>query len=449
VDHIQPGDTIYLRYGTYNENINMTRSGSQSAPITLSGYSGEEVIINGGSDMAIQASSAASYWILESLTVQSTNRYTLRLGWWDQPLTDHWIVRNNKLFGANFFIGTNSLWENNNIDGTGYSGTEGDAGITEAGTSNHNIIRKNTIHDFTNKDARGIWSEGHTHNSLIEANDISNIDAGSGEFKGQCIDLDGAGQVEWDHIVRGNDLSNCNYVGIQLENAFHTLVENNRISNIKTAGIIVINYNSNTGCKVGGDSNQYGDVKGTGDCRGVDLHTTLQQNILVNAGLLGGIISYASAGVNVYHNLIDGSTSALYIYDTADFSKNWDVRNNIFSNNSRTVISVSDPASFVKEDHNLIFNSNPKGIYEIRTEKHVSLFYPLQDWRDKFKLSQNTFEGDPLFIDPSKLDFHLQPNSPAVGAGVNLNIPTDIDGKSRPVSGATADIGPYAVGVQK
>jgi hypothetical protein len=151
----------------------------------------------------------------------------------------------------------------------------------------------------------------------------------------------------------------------------------------------------------------------------------------------------------VYNNLIYDSTAALYINDTADFSKNWDVRNNIFSNNSRTVISVSDPASFVKEDHNLIFNSNPKGIYEIRTVKHISLFYALQDWRDKFKLSQNTFEGDPLFLDPSKLDFHLQPNSPAGSAGVNLNIPTDIDGKPRLLSGATADIGPYAVGVQK
>lgn len=44
------GDTIYLRAGTYSPTTNIqikSKSGTASAPITLSSYSGEKVVIDG------------------------------------------------------------------------------------------------------------------------------------------------------------------------------------------------------------------------------------------------------------------------------------------------------------------------------------------------------------------------------------------------------------------
>jgi hypothetical protein len=45
---LQPGDTLYLRGGTYYEKVTLARSGSEGAPITICGYPGEIAILDGG-----------------------------------------------------------------------------------------------------------------------------------------------------------------------------------------------------------------------------------------------------------------------------------------------------------------------------------------------------------------------------------------------------------------
>jgi hypothetical protein len=50
---------------------------------------------------------------------------------------------------------------------------------------------------------------------------------------------------------------------------------------------------------------------------------------------------------------------------------------------------------------------------------------------------------DPKFIDPSANNFHLQPNSPAIDAGITIpEVTTDFDGITRP-QGNAYDIGAY------
>ncbi|KAG9020569.1 hypothetical protein FS842_007200 [Serendipita sp. 407] len=80
------GDTIFLRAGTYapSTNIQITKSGTSSAPITLKNYNGEKVIIDGenmpytpaalGADLPNADRGAihiqnANYWIFEGLEV--------------------------------------------------------------------------------------------------------------------------------------------------------------------------------------------------------------------------------------------------------------------------------------------------------------------------------------------------------------------------------------------
>jgi parallel beta-helix repeat protein len=273
VDLAQPGTTIYLRAGIYSESVLVYRSGTSGAPITLTSYQDEQVTIDSGTETAFRTSSgvSVSYWTISGLTIRSTNRYVIRVGWWDSLKVDHFVISNNVIFGAVHLQGSYSTISNNDVSGVGYSGRFGDAGLNDANGSHDNVFQANTVHDFTIRNGRGIWTEGNTHDDLIEGNTVFNITTGG---LGQCIDLDGAGSIEWNHTVRNNKVSNCSYVGIQLENVFATTVENNVITGPGTAGIIIIAYGRpGVGCAAGGG---YGGP----DCRGLDSRIILKNNTI-------------------------------------------------------------------------------------------------------------------------------------------------------------------------
>lgn len=48
VRQLAPGDTLYIRGGTYYERPALTKSGTEAAPITIAGYPGELIVVDGG-----------------------------------------------------------------------------------------------------------------------------------------------------------------------------------------------------------------------------------------------------------------------------------------------------------------------------------------------------------------------------------------------------------------
>jgi hypothetical protein len=432
-----PGTKISILPGTYNENIVISNSGTVTDPITMMADSGI-VVINGGSTIALRNNGAIAYWIIDNLSFKSTDRYTLRLGWWGEPVVDHLIIKNSNIQGANYSIGSYITWENNNVDGTGYSGTFGDAGLADGGNSHHNIYRGNIIHDFTMYDSRGIWTQGLTHDSLIENNTVYNI----GGNMGQCIDLDGYAQVEWRHIVRDNDIYNCGYVGIQLENVFDGIIENNIIKNTGPAGIIAISYDQN-GCKVGGENNQYGDRNGDGNCQGDQTNTIIRQNLITatNWGWgYGGIINWYAGGLNILGNTIisqgESGNGGINFQGNYDTTKGAIIKSNIISQGNGTAICALDFASFSEDYSNIVYQKSGSMVYS--SGASCDTRYSLLDYQTRTGKGQGNINSDPLLTS----DYHLNINSPAIGQGLNIGTTMDLGGTARPYGGSY-DIGAY------
>ncbi|MCX6081292.1 MAG: DUF1565 domain-containing protein [Chloroflexi bacterium] len=455
VNIVKPGDKIIVRKGVYLESIKITKSGSAAHPITLTSYQDELVTIDGSDKIALYSLGPVSYWNIESLKFTSTNKHTIRFGWFLEAATSFIAIRNNFINGAIFTIGNNQLFENNEIDGSGYSYADGYGGINDSNgglgdnATHHNIYRENYIHDFSNSNARGIWSQGRTHDILIEYNRIENI-WNSG--LGQCINLDAGetGLVQWRQVVSKNTLANCGYTGIQLENVFDSQVEKNLINAKKgsKAGIVVINYSPITGCGVGGENNQYGDTDGNSDCTGEITNNIIQQNIIVTEAAwgwgYGGLVNWGAGGLKIINNTIYAANSAgnaaINFQSPAAESNQTIIQNNILYNGNGPAICALSYDSFIQDNHNLLYRNNSDTVYGLGINCQGSL--SLADYNKTTGKGEHSILADPQFINPAEDDFHLNMTSPAIDAGADQDINTDIDGINRP-QGRGFDIGAY------
>jgi hypothetical protein len=59
-----------------------------------------------------------------------------------------------------------------------------------------------------------------------------------------------------------------------------------------------------------------------------------------------------------------------------------------------------------------------------------------------FIYDPHSIVADPLFVDPNKVDFHLQPDSPCRDMGIDVGLMSDFEGNPIP-QGLAADIGVY------
>ena len=102
------------------------------------------------------------------------------------------------------------------------------------------------------------------------------------------------------------------------------------------------------------------------------------------------------------------------------------IRNNIVSQNLLFQIAIEYYGQNFFVDHNLIDGFRDELSEETRGNDYV--------------------EGDPLFVNVSELNFHLQSNSPAIDNGSSSDAPVeDFDGNPRPL-GADYDIGAFEYG---
>jgi hypothetical protein len=389
------GDTVYIRAGTYPERVVPQNSGSAGSTITYAAYPGETVTIDGSGitlpdDLAgLFHISNRSYIVVSGLSVIDAGPH-----------------------------------DNN-------------AGILVLDSS-HVVVENNSTYN-TNSSGIGVWG---SNNVTVDGNRIE--EAGGGGWQ-ECISIAGTDAFE----VRNNEVLNCHKEGIDAKDgSSNGHIYRNHVHHTQQVGIYVDAWDKHT-YNIAVYQNIVHDIQDNdgfaigSEQGGLLENVQVYNNIAYNNRYVGltlhnccpGPLTHPVRDITIvnntfYHNgwtVWGGGISV----DNSDI-QNVVIRNNIVSQNLYFQIAVnpSVPAQNYMIDHNLVdgYRGTEGEIY-----------------------GDDYVEGDPLFVNPSQADFHLQETSPAIDQGSAIDAPADdYDGHFRPQDGdedstAGYDIGAYEV----
>lgn len=110
------------------------------------------------------------------------------------------------------------------------------------------------------------------------------------------------------------------------------------------------------------------------------------------------------------------------------------------------ILFNADPSSDTLLMRNNLFHVDGRDISTHSGFTHDHNLYSLSDGAQLgFSLGEGEMITDPLLVDSAAQDFHLQPGSPAIDAGVDLGHSLDFDDRSVP-TGTAPDIGAFEYG---
>ncbi len=436
-----PGDTVFVRSGTYHEKISFPNSGRLDKYITLKTYPGEKPVID-GTGLSIVGKEAlvtirkVSFIRFEGFEVcnykSSVPGIDINGIVLDQGASNIYVVKNKvhhiennarpedgrsghgiEVLGntdvpmRNIVIEGNEIYDCN----TGYS-----ENLTINGYVDGFIVRGNKVYNGENI---GIVAAGgyaanayapynYARNGLITENEVFAIDGRTGpipaykDFNGAIgIYVDGARRIT---VERNKVYDSGRGIGIVSEtDGFPTqdcIVRNNVVYNNELTGIYLGGYVGYTG-------------GGTRSCYVVN--NTLYQNNRSN-GYFGEVEGEIRLTQNCFDNVIKNNivyarSNSVFVHKYAD------------SGGSGNVI-----------DNNLYYSEGAaKWIWE------GNEFAAFNDWKTALGGDGSSTSGlDPLFVNKTNYDFHIGTSSPAKNTGIvistDVNGDVDKDGKPRIVS---------------
>lgn len=383
------GDTVYIKVGTYREQVVPSNSGTAGNYITYSAYQGDIVTIDGGG---------------------------ISLPNWDSGLIHIWNKNYIKISGLRV---VNAGPNQNN------------AGIYVDNSAHVNIEKNYTYNTVSS--GIGVWN---SNNIIIDENEVV-LACNDGEQ--ECITVAGTHtfEIRNNHVHHGGPGS-LGGEGIDAKDgAFNGKIYKNHVHHLNRLGIYVEAWDKHTYDIEVFQNRVHHIIDNDGftlasEEGGLLENITISNNISYNNDLNGLSISDAGSAPNhpvkdvkiinntFYNNGkgIWGGGISIENRDVEDLV----IRNNICGQNLTYQILVEYPVMNLLVDHNLI--DGYRG-YEGETR------------------GTHYKEGDPKFVDPAGSDFHLEGTSPVVNNGSAVDAPSvDFDGNKRP-QGQGYDIGAY------
>jgi hypothetical protein len=388
MDVVNPGDIVYVRDGTYNENPTLTRSGNSSAWITIKNYPGELPVIDG-------TGMTPSYWAGGTLEVGSVS----------YVIIDGFKIQDSEASGICVLRSNNVIVKNCQTMNTGYSGIRVCYG---EGTSNlqycTNIKVLNNIIDQSNMKVpygQEALSFSGVSNSEIRGNLLTSTCTKEGiDCKHDCINI----TIAYNDIYTpGTNI----YLGdAPNDMGSDYIVYGNRC------------YGSNTGLAISvekcGTANNFFYYNNIIECDGNGFQINYDPPTL-NLTCMEG-----PQNVYIINNVFNVGGTALRLSPpvVGNYARNVIIRNNIFKGKYGITMNAYQPEDEVTIDHNF---------FTTGSDYYGSSYYT----------------GDPKWVNPSFGDYHLQSTSPAIDTGSNIDAPSvDFDGNTRP-QGNIMDIGAF------
>jgi len=444
-DALQPGETVYVRAGTYAEDVEIHVSGSEAGgDITFRNYPGETPVLD-GSGLTVPGSNAGLFYIENQ---------------------SYLIIRGFEL--RNYQSATPDIVP---------------VGIHLRGNSQHVQILDNHIHDIAStaavdgdllgRDAHGIAvygddSPGGIHDLLIEGNELDHLTLGSSES------LVINGNV-YDFIVRGNRVHDNDNIGIDAI-GFEEVSPDPATDQARNGVIsdnVVYNIDSQNNPAYGGERSADGIYVDGG------TYITLERNRVHHSNIGVEIASehklHATSFITVANNLVywnhigglfmggydrqRGSTEDCTIVNNTFFENDsaqdgngemllqYDTRRNVIANNilyaNQQGYLITNPYTENTDnvvDYNLYFS--PIGA-DSEWQWKGTYYQGFSNWQSGAGNDAHGLFADPQFVDATTPDLSLQATSPAIDVGDPANAAADdFLGVSRP-QGAGDDLGAY------
>lgn len=451
---VTPGSTVLIEGGIYTETFSFGINGTTGNPIIFKALDNNEVAIDGANVQqfgAIIIIRNTNHLRLENLTIRNTE-VNYAKGIFIDGGSDNIEIVNCKIHDIHFsnnpdpnivtsnhnsnpivvfnyvlkpgstteFLPnpdpcTNIIFENNEVynNRTGYS-----EAMTMAGNIDGFIIQNNTIHDNTNIGIDAVGGYGA---------DGSNA----------SIDFVHNG------VIRKNKVYNCVSpyavsAGIYVDGAKDILIEHN------------ICYQNGRGFEIGAEQQD-----------AVAENITMRNNISyqnLEAGMGIGGYEFPTTGkvanCTVKHNTFYGNnTIGKYEGELLiEYAEDCSIKNNIFyATNTRNVLLVGRlPSKRLDLDYNLYYHNvganNVFLDFQLENESESQTYDSFSEYQAMTGQDQNSVFAEPELVDPSNVDFYIQPTSPAVNQGDPNFIPApqekDYAGADRVLNSRT-DMGAY------